>query len=70
MLGVKTGTLGKWRFLGKGPRGWIRLSETLVSYPAGEVAAWKAERAAAPSPGFRGTKPAPTVAQDGRSSHG
>lgn len=36
-LGVKTQTLGKWRRLGRGPKGWIYVSTTLVCYPAEEV---------------------------------
>jgi predicted DNA-binding transcriptional regulator AlpA len=47
-LGVKTATLAKWRYLGKGPKGWIKLSETHVAYPVAELEAWKAECAAAP----------------------
>lgn len=49
-LGIKVGTLAKWRYLGKGPKGWIRLSETHVAYPLAELEAWKTERVAA-SPG-------------------
>jgi predicted DNA-binding transcriptional regulator AlpA len=45
-LGVKTATLAKWRYLGKGPKGWIKLSETHVAYPAAELEAWMAECAA------------------------
>jgi predicted DNA-binding transcriptional regulator AlpA len=54
-LGVKTATLAKWRYLGKGPKGWIRLSGTYVAYPVAELEVWKAECAATPhSPaGFR-----------------
>lgn len=37
LLGVKTGTLAKWRRQGRGPRGWFHLSTTLVVYPADEV---------------------------------
>ena len=32
-IGVKTGTLGKWRRQGKGPKGWYALSATVVVYP-------------------------------------
>ena len=46
LLGVKVETLAKWRYLGKGPRGWIRVSATLVTYAASEVVAFLAERAA------------------------
>ena len=37
VLGVKVGTLSRWRQLGKGPRGWIHLSQTLVVYPIAAV---------------------------------
>jgi len=54
-LGVKVGTLAKWRYLGKGPKGWLHLSETHVAYPVAELEAWKAERASCPAHhGFRG----------------
>jgi transposase-like protein len=36
-IGVKTGTLGKWRRHGKGPKGWYALSATVVVYPETEV---------------------------------
>lgn len=36
-IGVKTGTLGKWRRQGKGPKGWYALSATVVVYPETEV---------------------------------
>ena len=36
-IGVKTGTLGKWRRHGKGPKGWYALSATVVVYPESEV---------------------------------
>ena len=36
-IGVKTGTLGKWRRQGKGPKGWYSLSATVVVYPETEV---------------------------------
>jgi transposase-like protein len=45
ILGVKVGTLAKWRFLGKGPGGWARVSATLVTYSASEVRRFLAERA-------------------------
>jgi len=44
LLGVKVGTLAKWRYLGKGPRGWVRVSATLVVYPVPEVGRFLAER--------------------------
>lgn len=43
-LGVKTATLAKWRHLGRGPKGWIRYSESAVAYPVSEVEAWLEER--------------------------
>ncbi len=36
-LGIKTGTLAKWRRHGRGPKGWIRLGRTSVAYPSDEV---------------------------------
>lgn len=46
LIGIKTHTLAKWRCLGKGPRGWIRVSPTHVTYPRGEVEKFLADRAA------------------------
>ncbi|HSY47296.1 MAG TPA: hypothetical protein VLC46_00645 [Thermoanaerobaculia bacterium] len=47
MLGIKTGTLAKWRRLGTGPRGWVRTNRTSVAYPLVEVEAfirrWESE---------------------------
>jgi hypothetical protein len=37
LIGIKTPTLAKWRCLGKGPKGWIRVSPTHVTYPRSEV---------------------------------
>jgi len=37
LLGIKTGTLAKWRREGKGPGGWFHVSSTLVVYPVEEV---------------------------------
>jgi transposase-like protein len=37
LIGVKTQTLAKWRCYGKGPRGWVRVSTTLVTYPRNEI---------------------------------
>lgn len=45
LLGVKVGTLAKWRYLGKGPGGWLRISSTCVVYPASEIRRFLAERA-------------------------
>jgi len=46
MIGIKTATLAKWRRFGKGPRGWIEASPTLITYPAEEVARFLASRRA------------------------
>jgi predicted DNA-binding transcriptional regulator AlpA len=40
LLGIKTGTLAKWRRSDRGPKEWIRTSATSVSYPASEVDAF------------------------------
>lgn len=37
LFGVKSGTLAKWRRVGKGPSGWVRTSATTVHYPLAEV---------------------------------
>jgi predicted DNA-binding transcriptional regulator AlpA len=37
LLGIKTGTLAKWRHKGKGPKNWVRLGRTSVAYPLSEV---------------------------------
>jgi transposase-like protein len=37
LLGIKTGTLAKWRRQGRGPQGWFHVSNTLVVYPAEDV---------------------------------
>ena len=50
LIGVKTQTLAKWRCLGKGPRGWIQVSATHVTYPIGEIERFLAARAAATVP--------------------
>jgi|GEM_PF-970297 len=50
MIGVKTATLAKWRRFGKGPRGWIEASPTLITYPVEEVARFLAKRRSARSP--------------------
>ncbi len=42
--GLKTATLGKWRRLKKGPRGWYPLSPTYIVYPLEEVERFEAER--------------------------
>jgi transposase-like protein len=47
MIGIKTATLAKWRRFGRGPRGWIEASPTLITYPAEEVARFIAARRSA-----------------------
>jgi predicted DNA-binding transcriptional regulator AlpA len=46
LIGIKTATLAKWRCQHKGPRGWIQVSATHVTYPKSEVEAFLAARAA------------------------
>ncbi|MHB8800509.1 MAG: helix-turn-helix transcriptional regulator [Thermoanaerobaculia bacterium] len=46
-IGVKTGTLGKWRRQGKGPKGWYALSATVVVYPETEVQSFLREQRSA-----------------------
>jgi hypothetical protein len=46
LIGIKTQTLAKWRCVGKGPKGWIRVSPTLVTYARAEVELFLADRAA------------------------
>jgi hypothetical protein len=36
-LGIRTRTLAKWRWQGRGPAGWFPASKTFVLYPASEV---------------------------------
>jgi transposase-like protein len=36
-LGLETDTLKKWRSQAKGPKGWKRVSPTVVMYPVAEV---------------------------------
>jgi transposase-like protein len=43
-IGVRTNTLARWRSLGKGPKGAIRLSETHVVYAVEAVDAFLRER--------------------------
>ncbi len=62
-IGVKTGTLGKWRRQGKGPKGWYALSATVVVYPETEVQSFLREQRAALE---RRDRPAvPTVMPEG-----
>ena len=55
---LKTGTLSKWRRLGKGPQGWKYQSKTRVIYPVSAVESFEAEmsdeRPAFISPPFDG----------------
>jgi len=37
LIGIKTQTLAKWRCHGKGPKDWLQVSATHVTYPVGEV---------------------------------
>ena len=37
ILGVKTGTLARWRCTGRGPTGWKRRARTVVAYPRSAV---------------------------------
>lgn len=41
-LGLKTGTLRKWRSDGRGPAGWRRVSATCVMYPVSSVLRFEA----------------------------
>ena len=47
ILGIKTGTLARWRQKGKGPKNWVRMGRTSVAYPLAEVERFLAELAAA-----------------------
>jgi len=44
-LGIKIGTLAKWRRTGRGPDGWIYASKTLVIYPIEEIERFLRSRA-------------------------
>ncbi len=37
LLGIKIGTLARWRREGKGPSGWVYQSQTRLAYPEEEV---------------------------------
>jgi len=54
-LGIKTGTLAKWRRQGRGPKGWVRLGRTSVAYPSDEVERYlrALEGTAASSPSWK-----------------
>ena len=43
-IGIKTQTLAKWRCTGRGPRGWVRVSATHVTYEEAEVQKFLDER--------------------------
>jgi transposase-like protein len=59
-IGVKTGTLGKWRRQGKGPKGWYALSATVIVYPETEVQRFLREQRASPE-----RKPLPASPPEG-----
>jgi len=44
-LGVRTGTLAKWRRTGRGPATFMHLSRTLVVYDLQSVVEWERKRA-------------------------
>jgi len=52
-LGIKTGTLAKWRQKGKGPKGWVRLGRTSVAYPLAEVERFLADLGSSEAEGRR-----------------
>ena len=70
-LGLRTGTLGKWRRLGKGPGGWYYQSNTRVVYPLAEIESFEAGRKAArpsfssPPPSFQRNHAASMVRSEG-----
>ena len=43
LIGIRTQTLAKWRWLGKGPAGWVRMSPTHVTYPLRAIEKFIAE---------------------------
>ena len=45
LIGIKTRTLAKWRWQGRGPRGWVRISATHVTYAKADVERFIAEQA-------------------------
>ena len=49
LIGIKTQTLAKWRCLGKGPKGWLQVSATHVTYPVCEVEKFLAALKPAPA---------------------
>lgn len=48
LIGIKTSTLAKWRWLKRGPGGWIRVSPTCVTYARRDIEAFLAERSTTP----------------------
>src|SRR5437763_958047 len=44
LIGIRTQTLAKWRWQGKGPAGWVRISPTHVTYPLSAIDATNASR--------------------------
>ena len=49
LIGIRTQTLAKWRWQGRGPRGWLQVSTTHVTYPLHEVEEFLARCAASRS---------------------
>ncbi len=47
LLGIKTGTLRKWRCERRGPPGFFYLGKTSVFYPRKAVALWLSEKRSA-----------------------
>lgn len=45
LIGIKTRTLAKWRWQGRGPRGWVRISATHVTYARVDVERFIADQA-------------------------
>jgi hypothetical protein len=50
LIGIRTQTLAKWRWLGKGPTGWVRISPTHVTYPVSAIEKFIAQCGAAEEP--------------------
>lgn len=57
MLGIRTSSLARMRFGGRGPEGWRYRSKTAVIYPRSEVERWLEERHEA-AESRRGVRPA------------
>jgi predicted DNA-binding transcriptional regulator AlpA len=55
-LGIKTGTLAKWRSKNLGPQRWIYLSPTLVVYPEEEVDRFLDVRSQVDKPSLQGRR--------------